>query len=69
MRLSTGTIYDVGTTALLQQQAKLVDIQQHISTERRILTPSDDPIASAQAINVTQTLSLNINNAIFSKPN
>ncbi len=59
MRLSTGTIYDVGTAALLQQQAKLVDIQQHISTERRILTPSDDPIASAQAINVTQTLSLN----------
>jgi len=59
MRLSTGTIYDLGTSALLQQQAKLVDTQQHISTERRILTPSDDPIAAAQAINITQTLSLN----------
>ncbi len=59
MRLSTGTIYDTGTTAILQQQAELIKTQQQVSTGRRVLTPSDDPIAAAQAINLTQTISLN----------
>jgi flagellar hook-associated protein 3 FlgL len=59
MRLSTGTIYDTGTNAILQQQAELIKTQQQVATGRRILTPSDDPIAAAQAINLTQTISLN----------
>jgi len=54
MRLSTSTIYDLGVTAINDQQAALVKTQQQISTGRRILAPSDDPIGAAQALDLTQ---------------
>ncbi|MEQ1816082.1 MAG: flagellar hook-associated protein FlgL [Nitrosomonas sp.] len=59
MRVSTNTIYETGTNLMLQQQDALVKTQQQLSTGRRILAPSDDPIAAAQALNVTQSASLN----------
>ncbi len=59
MRLSTNEIYASGTRTILQRQDALITTQQQISTGRRILTPADDPIASAQALNITQTSSLN----------
>jgi len=59
MRISTNTIYETGTSLMLQQQENLIKTQQQISTERRILTPSDDPIAAAQALNITQSASMN----------
>ncbi|PSJ16781.1 flagellar hook-associated protein FlgL [Nitrosomonas supralitoralis] len=59
MRVSTNTIYETGTNLLLQHQDTLVKTQQQLSTGKRILTPSDDPIAAAQALNVTQAASLN----------
>ena len=59
MRLSTGTIFDTSVNTLLQQQSDLFKTQQQVSTGRRILTPADDPIAAAQALNVTQAASLN----------
>ncbi|MBK6958801.1 MAG: flagellar hook-associated protein FlgL [Nitrosomonas sp.] len=59
MRVSTNTIYETGTNLMLQQQESLVRTQQQLSTGRRILAPSDDPIAAAQALNVTQSESLN----------
>lgn len=59
MRVSTNTIYETGTNLMLQQQDALVKTQQQLSTGRRILAPSDDPIAAAQALNVTQSESLN----------
>ena len=59
MRISTNTIYETGTNLMLQQQENLIKTQQQISTERRILTPSDDPIAAAQALNITQSASMN----------
>jgi flagellar hook-associated protein 3 FlgL len=54
MRISTSTIYNANVSLLNQQQAQLVHTQQQISTNRRILTPADDPIASARALDVTQ---------------
>jgi flagellar hook-associated protein 3 FlgL len=59
MRISTNTIYETGTNLMLQQQEALIKTQQQLSTGRRILTPSDDPIAAAQALNVSQSASLN----------
>ena len=59
MRISTNTIYETGTTLMLQQQEKLINTQQQLSTGRRILTPSDDPISAAQALNISQSESLN----------
>ena len=59
MRISTNTIYETGTNLMLQQQEALIKTQQQLSTGRRILTPSDDPISAAQALNITQSASLN----------
>lgn len=59
MRVSTNTIYETGTNLMLQNQSTLVKTQQQLSTGKRILTPSDDPIAAAQALNITQAASLN----------
>ncbi len=54
MRISTSTIYNANVNLLNQQQAQLLHTQQQISTQRRILTPADDPIASARALDVSQ---------------
>ncbi len=59
MRISTNTIYETGTNLMLQQQEALIKTQQQLSTGRRILTPSDDPISAAQALNISQSKSLN----------
>lgn len=59
MRVSTNTIYETGTNLMLQQQEALMKTQQQLSTGRRILTPSDDPISAAQALNISQSKSLN----------
>lgn len=59
MRVSTNSIYETGTNLMLQQQEALIKTQQQLSTGRRILTPSDDPISAAQALSITQSASLN----------
>jgi len=59
MRISSNTIYEAGVSAMQQQNAKLLQAQQQISTGRRILTPADDPIGAAQALQVTQAQTMN----------
>lgn len=59
MRVSTSGMFDSGTATILQQQEALVKTQQQLSTGRRILTPSDDPIAAAQTISLSQAASVN----------
>lgn len=59
MRVSTGMIYQQGLDSLLRQQSKLLDTQQHIAANRRVINPSDDPIAAARAVETTQAKALN----------
>lgn len=59
MRVSTSTLYDQGVRSMLQQQDSLFRLQQHLSTGKRIMTPSDDPIGAARAHELAQSLSLN----------
>ena len=59
MRVSTQMMFDLGINSIRTQQADLVKLQQQLSTGRRVLTPSDDPIASSRALNVSQAKSLN----------
>lgn len=54
MRIASSTLYDVNVAALNQQQAKLLQTQQQISSGRRMVTPADDPAAAALALNVSQ---------------
>lgn len=55
MRVSTNNIFALGTASITERQADLVKLQQQLSTGKRILTPSDDPVASAQILEVTQS--------------
>lgn len=59
MRVSTGMIYQAGTSAIQRQTADMLHTQQQLSTGRRILTPADDPVAAARALEVTQAKSVN----------
>ena len=55
MRISTSTIYDSSVANMQQQTAKLIEVQQQIGASRRILTPSDDPSASARVLEISQS--------------
>lgn len=59
MRISTSTMYDMGVSAIQQQQFDLLKVQQQLSTGKRVLTPADDPVAASQSLDVTQSKSLN----------
>lgn len=59
MRVTTGMIYDQGVSSIQRQSAQLLHTQQQVSTGRRILTPSDDPVAAARALEITQSRGVN----------
>ena len=57
MRVSTRSAYLNGLAAIQQLQASLDRTQRQISSGRRILTPSDDPIAASRALELREALS------------
>ena len=59
MRISSSMIYERGVAGIQARQADLLKTQQQLSTGRRVLTPADDPVASAQALQLTQTIDVN----------
>ena len=44
MRVSTSQIYDTGINGITRNQASMLKTQTQITTGRRVLTPSDDPV-------------------------
>ena len=56
MRLSTSLIYSQGYDAIARQQNDLLHTQQQIAANKKLLTPSDDPVAAAQVQAQTQAL-------------
>jgi len=59
MRISTSMIWDSGVATINAQTAALLHLQQQVSTGRRIVTPADDPVAAARALEVTQASDVN----------
>lgn len=59
MRISTSSLYEANISMLNQQQTKLLHTQQQLASGRRMLTPADDPAASARALEVTQSDTVN----------
>jgi len=59
MRISTLSIYGNATAQLNTLQSALARTQMQLSTDRRILTPADDPVASARALEVSQSKEMN----------
>lgn len=59
MRISSSMMYSQGVASVQNQYSDLARIQNQMSTGRRILTPSDDPIAAARVLEVSQSKSTN----------
>lgn len=59
MRLSTSMLYDAGMRGIQRPQSEQLDLQQKISSGRRVLKPSDDPIAAAAVIGLQQSKAVN----------
>jgi len=57
-------IFDTGVGTIQRQTASLLHTQQQISTGRRILTPADDPVAAARALEVSQAQDINAQHRI-----
>lgn len=59
MRISSNTVFDSNVASLNQQQARLLQTQQQISSGRRLLTASDDPVAATRALEISQAEATN----------
>jgi flagellar hook-associated protein 3 FlgL len=56
MRISTRQIQQFGVDSMLSQQTKLSKTQLQVATGRRVLLPSDDPVATTQVLRLRQTV-------------
>ncbi|MES2319298.1 MAG: flagellar hook-associated protein FlgL [Pseudomonadota bacterium] len=64
MRISTNSMYAAGSSQLNTLQSNIAKTQMQLSTNRRMLSAADDPIASARALEVTQSQSVNAQYAV-----
>ncbi len=58
-RVSTANMYDNTLRNLNARQKSLVDLQENLTTGKRVVRPSDDPVAAAQAERAQTRLSRN----------
>jgi flagellar hook-associated protein 3 FlgL len=56
MRISTQSFYARSMNDIGSQQQQLFRIQQQLAAGSKFLTPADDPVASARALGVSDTL-------------
>jgi flagellar hook-associated protein 3 FlgL len=63
IRVSTGMIFNAGVKAINTQTASLLHLQQQVASGRRILTPADDPVGAARALEVTQSQNVTLQHA------
>ena len=59
MRIASSMIYEAGVASMQKQTSALMHTQQQLSSGRRILAPSDDPVAAARALEVEQARDTN----------
>lgn len=59
MRISTNLLFSNSLNTINKQQAELMHVMQKIGENKRMITAADDPLAAAQAINVSQSQALN----------
>ncbi len=59
MRISTNMLFTAGVSGMNQQSAAALKLTEQISLSKRIVTPADDPVAAAQALQVQQAQDIN----------
>ncbi|QYZ65535.1 MAG: flagellar hook protein [Gammaproteobacteria bacterium (ex Lamellibrachia satsuma)] len=57
LRISTNMLFDKGISSMLEQQTKLSNTQDQISSGKRILSPKDDPAGSAYLLDLKSSIS------------
>ncbi|NLZ11933.1 MAG: flagellar hook-associated protein FlgL [Alcaligenaceae bacterium] len=60
MRISSSLFFQTGVNTINSQQAGLMKLYQQIGTGKRMINPSDDPLAAAQTINIAQSQTMNL---------
>lgn len=55
MRISTVTMFKQSMNSMNRQQSDFLQVGKKIATGRRVVTPADDPLASSQAVRVSQS--------------
>jgi len=58
MRISTSWLYASGIAAISRKQVEMMKTQQQLSSGKRVLSPSDDPIAASNALTAEQARAL-----------
>ncbi|MDP1620637.1 MAG: flagellar hook-associated protein FlgL [Thiobacillus sp.] len=59
MRISTQMQFETGANRMGDLQSRLLKTQEQIGSGRRILSPSDDPVAATRVLDITQTQTIN----------
>ncbi|MCC5855616.1 MAG: flagellar hook-associated protein FlgL [Idiomarina sp.] len=59
MRIPTNQLYNQGLSAVLNAQRKLVNVQNQLARETKILTPADDPVGKAQTLGLDDKIGQN----------
>lgn len=59
MRISSSQFFQTGINAINQQQSDLMHLYQQVASGQRMVTPADDPLGAAQAVNLSQSRSMN----------
>lgn len=60
MRISSSMLFQTGLNSINAQQSDLMHLFQQIGSGQRMVTPADDPLAAAQAINIRQSQTMNV---------
>lgn len=60
MRISTSMVFTQGYTGIESNQYNVNKLQEQLSTQKRVVVPSDDPVASAQMLEVSQSEGRNL---------
>ena len=58
MRISTAQLYNRSIQSVLDNQGTLSDIQTQLSSGKKLLRPSDDPVGASQLIRLTENIDL-----------
>jgi flagellar hook-associated protein 3 FlgL len=59
MRISTNSLYESNVSRIGDTQSSLAKVQQQIASGKRLLSPADDPLGAAKALDLTQGQALN----------
>ncbi|MBC3213292.1 flagellar hook-associated protein FlgL [Serratia fonticola] len=59
MRMSTSMIYQQNLSGVTNNQSLWMQSGQQLSSGKRVLNPSDDPLAASQAVMISQSMSEN----------